>query len=224
MRAMILAAGRGKRMRPLTDHTPKPLLSVGGMPLLAWHLEKLRNAGVTDIVINTAWLGAQLEAYFGDGAEFGVSIRWSHEPPGGLETAGGIIQALPLLTDGLSSEQPFWVINGDIWTDYDMNRLPRDLRGDLAHLVLVDNPKHHPHGDFALRGQRVVAEPGLTFSGVSVLSPELFAGVAVDFLPLRPFFERAIAQGRVAGEHHVGHWTDVGTPERLARLEEELRQ
>lgn len=222
MRAMILAAGRGNRMRPLTDKTPKPLLLAGGKPLLTWHIEKLREAGVTEIVINSAWLGEQLQAYFGDGAALGVSIQWSPEPSGGLETAGGIIQALPMLTAGVSSHQPFWLISGDIWTDYPFHALPRDLHNDLAHLVLVDNPSHHPAGDFSLDQQKVRATPRLTYSGVSVLSPRLFAGAEVSFSPLRPFFERAIAAGRVQGEHYRGKWTDVGTPERLEQLNEQL--
>lgn len=221
MRAMILAAGRGQRMRPLTDTTPKPLLQVAGKPLLQWHLEKLVAAGVRDIVINTAWLGEQLESYFGDGSRWGARIFWSHEPAGGLETAGGIIQALPLLQHE-DPEAPFWVINGDIFTDFDFRKLPTALGEDLGHLVLVENPEHHPHGDFRLLADRVQDHPHYTFSGMSVLSPQLFAGAAPGFLKLRPFLTHAIAQDKLSGQLHEGLWTDVGTPARFTQLNRQL--
>lgn len=229
MKAMILAAGRGERMRPLTDRLPKPLLAVAGKPLIYFHLEKLAQAGVTDVVINTAWLAEHLVAAIGTGAAWGLHVHWSHEPEGGLETAGGIIQALPWLTGATTShahlveQQPFWVVNGDIWTDFDFNQLPRQLAGHLGHLVMVDNPSHHPEGDFSLTTTGLVTTaakqvPRLTFSGVSVLSPALFAGYGQGRLALRPLFEQAISNQQLTGQHHQGCWTDVGTPERLARL------
>lgn len=216
MRALILAAGRGERMRPLTDTTPKPLLAVGGRPLIEWHLQALAAAGITEVVINHAWLGERIEAALGDGGRFGLQIRYSPEPPGALETAGGIVNALPLL-----GEAPFLVVNGDIWTDYAFARLPTALGGDLAHLVLVDNPPQHPQGDFRLAGGRVHAEgaPRLTFSGIGVYSPALFAGLPPGRRPLAPVLREAMAGGRVSGEHHRGRWFDIGTPERLAGLD-----
>lgn len=219
MHAMILAAGRGSRMRPLTDTTPKPLLAVAGKPLLDYHLAKLAAAGVTRVVINHAWLGSQLEAYVGDGSAWGLEVVWSPEPEGGLETAGGIVQALDLL-----GEAPFWVVNGDVWTDYDFSQLPTSLGTDLGHLVLVPSPTHNAKGDFALQGDRVVQtdEGQLTFSGVSVLHPQLFAGLGVSKYPLRPLFEKAVAAGRLRGELYSGRWCDVGTPQRLRQLEQQL--
>lgn len=220
MKAMILAAGRGERMRPLTDHTPKPLLPVAGQPLIAWHLQALRRAGLRDIVVNTGHLGEQLPARLGDGRAWGVRIRYSPEPPEALETGGGIFQALPLLSNG-----PFLVINGDVWTDYPLARLP-DAPAGLAHLVLVDNPPHHAEGDFALTAAGRVLEAGtprLTFSGVSVLRPELFAGCAPGRFPLGPLLRRAMAADQVSGEHYRGDWRDIGTPRRLAALDRELR-
>lgn len=222
--AMILAAGRGERMRPLTNHTPKPLLTLAGKPLIVWHIEKLVAAGVTDIVVNTAWLGEQLQLALGNGEHWGVRIHWSPEPAGGLETAGGIIQALPYF-----QEQPFIVVNGDIWSDFAYPRLTTKLTEMTnateiqAHLVLVDNPMHHPAGDFALQGKYVHDTPGLTFSGMSVLRPELFSGSAGGFLKLRPFLSAAMQRNVVTGEHHSGAWADIGTPERLLELNEQLR-
>ncbi|MCG9032110.1 N-acetylmuramate alpha-1-phosphate uridylyltransferase MurU [Laribacter hongkongensis] len=221
MRAMILAAGRGERMKPLTDHTPKPLLPVGCQPLVGWHLTRLAAAGFTDIVINTAWLGAQLPARLGDGAEWGVQIRYSHEGATGLETAGGIATALPLLGDS-----PFLVVNGDVLTDIDFAALRvvapmLDGTTRLAHLVLVDNPLHHPDGDFALAADgRVSASPALTFSGVGVYHPALFATTpAGQPARLAPLLRQAMAAGQVSGCHHHGLWLDVGTPERLAEAD-----
>jgi MurNAc alpha-1-phosphate uridylyltransferase len=214
---MILAAGRGERMRPLTDHTPKPLLPVAGKPLIAHHLEALRAADIGEIVINTGHLGDQLPAALGDGRTWGVRIAWSPEPPEALETGGGIFQALALL-----GSEPFLVVNGDVWTDYPFARLPPSPAG-LAHLVLVSNPPHHPQGDFALTDDGRVEESGarrLTFSGISVLRPELFAGCAPGRFPLGPLLRRAMATGAVTGEHYAGVWLDIGTPQRLAELQE----
>lgn len=216
MRAMILAAGRGERMRPLTDRVPKPLLEVAGQPLIDYHLRKLALAGVTDVVINHAWLGAALEAHVGSGERFGVQVHWSPEPAGGLETAGGILQALPWLSGG-----DFIVVNGDVWSDFDYQKLQKLPVGCDGHLVLVENPAHNPRGDFALHEQQITRQPGqlnYTFSGISVLSPALFEGLEPGFHKLRPLFERAVSKGRLQGQLHTGAWCDVGTPERLQAL------
>lgn len=223
MRAMILAAGRGERMRPLTDRLPKPMLPVGGKPLIVWHLERLAASGIRDIVINHAWLGHEIERALGDGAALGVRIRYSAEATA-LETAGGIAQALPLLGD-----DPFLVINGDIWCDWDpaaaQHAAPLAAQGG-AWLLLVDNPAHHPAGDFILTADgRVLAqgEPRLTFAGVGVYHPSLFADVPRGAAaPLAPLLRQAMGQDRVRGAHHSGRWTDVGTPQRLADLDAEL--
>ncbi|WP_207063633.1 N-acetylmuramate alpha-1-phosphate uridylyltransferase MurU [Motiliproteus sp. SC1-56] len=222
MRAMILAAGLGTRMRPLTDHCPKPLLEAGGKPLIEHHLERLAAAGFDELVINTAYRGAQLEAALGDGARWGVRIRYSREGEP-LETGGGIRQALPLLDGG--DDAPFLVVNGDIWCDYDFAAL-HGRTPELAHLVLVDNPSHHSDGDFALHQERVVVEgeSRLTFSGISLLRPSLFQGLAEGAFPLAPLLRQAMAQRAVSGEHYRGAWTDVGTPERLAALDTSLRR
>jgi len=224
MRAMILAAGRGERMRPLTDHTPKPLLPVGGKPLIAWHIERLVRAGITELVINHAHLGKQIEQALGDGSRFGARIRYSDEGTA-LETAGGIAFALPLLGDA-----PFAVINGDIWCDYDFAQLPAlaaalQQHGDLAHLVLVDNPEHNPKGDFALADGRVTDRaPKLTFSGIGLYQPALFVAITRGSrAPLAPLLRAQIAAGRVSGEHHRGQWLDIGTPARLDELDKQLR-
>jgi MurNAc alpha-1-phosphate uridylyltransferase len=216
---MILAAGRGERMRPLTDHTPKPLLEAGGRSLIGHHLAALARAGVREVVVNHAHLGGQIEQALGDGAAYGLRIRYSPEEVA-LETGGGIFRALPLL-----GPDPFIVVNGDVWTDCDPARL-RLADADLAHLVLVDNPAHHPAGDFVLNGERVTDGGGqrLTFSGVGVYRPALFDGCAPGRFPLAPLLRAAIAVGRVSGEHHRGCWVDVGTPERLAALDRELRR
>jgi MurNAc alpha-1-phosphate uridylyltransferase len=220
MKAMILAAGRGERMRPLTDHTPKPLLTAGGKPLIAWHLERLAAAGFRDIVINHAHLGEQIEQTLGDGSAWGLRIAYSPEPPGALETAGGIAQALPLL-----GEVPFLVVNGDIWCDWDVNRA-RDLADQTAHLVMVANPAHHAGGDFSLDGDKVVlarSEQTLTYAGIAVFSPKFFAEVPQGtVMKLRPLLDAAIAAGTLTGERHDGRWVDVGTPQRLAELDREL--
>ncbi len=221
MKAMILAAGRGVRMRPLTDTTPKSLLAAGGKPLIVWQLEKLARAGFTEAVINHAHLGHMIEAALGDGSRFGVAIRYSPESEA-LETAGGIANALPLL-----GAQPFLVINADIHTDYDLSALARvDLQRGLAHLVLVDNPPQHPRGDFALESGRVreAGEQQLTFSGIGVYAPRLFAGIPHGAkAPLAPLLRKAMAADRVSGEHYRGRWHDIGTAERLRALEAELR-
>lgn len=216
MKAMILAAGKGERMRPLTLHTPKPLVPVAGQPLIEYHLRALAAAGFTDVVINHAWLGQQIEDHLGDGSRFGLRIRYSPEGEP-LETGGGIFKALPMLGD-----EPFALINGDVWTDYDLARLRAPLPG-LAHLVLVDNPGHHGRGDFRLSAGRVIDgddAPGtLTFSGLSVLHPALFEGCQAGAFKLAPLLRRAMTEARVTGEHYRGHWVDVGTLERLAEAE-----
>lgn len=216
MKAMILAAGKGERMRPLTLHTPKPLVPAAGKPLIEYHLEALARADITDVVINHAWLGQQIEDHLGDGSRFGLNIRYSPEGEP-LETGGGIFKALPLLGD-----DPFLLVNGDIWTDYDFRSLNAPLPG-LAHLVLVDNPGHHGRGDFRLQDGQVVDgddNPGtLTFSGISVLDPALFDGCQAGAFKLAPLLRKAMAEGQVSGEHFSGRWVDVGTLERLADVE-----
>lgn len=216
MRAMILAAGRGERMRPLTDHTPKPLLVAGGKPLIVHQVERLRAAGIEQVVINVAWHADLIENALGDGSALGVNIRYSREPEGALETAGGIRHALGLLGD-----RPFVVANSDIFCDFPLAALGDLAPGDLAHLVLVDNPPHHAEGDFALEHGRVRTQgrPRYTYSGIGVFQPKLFSGLAPGVRPLRPVLEEAIASGQVSGQHHTGTWLDVGTPERLARLD-----
>lgn len=211
MKAMILAAGKGERMRPLTLHTPKPLLPVAGMPLIEYHIRALQRAGITELVINHAWLGEQIETHLGDGAALGVSIQYSAEGEP-LETGGGIFKALPLLGDS-----PFVLVNGDVWTDYDFTRLRQPLAG-LAHLVLVDNPSHHPEGDFGLIEGQVTEQAAtrLTYSGMAVVHPQLFAGCEAGAFKLAPLLRHAMNTGQVSGEHYRGHWVDVGTVERLA--------
>lgn len=219
MRAMILAAGKGERMRPLTLHTPKPLIPVAGVPLIEYHLRALAQAGVTEVVINHAWLGDRIEAHLGDGARFGLQIVYSQESQP-LETGGGIYQALPLL-----GADPFILVNGDVFTDYDFAVLQKPLQG-LAHLVLINNPEHHLEGDFSLEEGRVLAPTTatLTYSGIAVLHPELFAGCQVGAFKLAPLLRQAIAQGQVSGEQFNGCWIDVGTPERLAAAQAVLAQ
>ncbi len=216
MKAMVLAAGRGERMRPLTDRIPKALLEVGARPLVAWLLERLRAGGIREIVMNHAHLGAAIESALGDGARYGVSIRYSPEASA-LETAGGIANALPLL-----GESPFIAVNADVYTDLDFALLiGRGLDDALAHLVLVDNPPHHPPGDFTLTGKRVgnAADGRLTFAGIGLYAPALFAGIRRgEKAQLAPLLRGAATAGRVTGEHFRGKWIDVGTPERLAAL------
>ena len=212
---MILAAGRGERMRPLTDHTPKPLLKAGGRTLIEHRIESLAAAGFRDLVINHAHLGAQIEAQLGNGERYGVRIRWSREPDGALETGGGIFHALALL-----DSEYFLVVNADIWTDYPFARLNQRIEG-RAHLVLVDNPPQHAQGDFVLTGGRVQTEgaPRLTFSGIGVYHRDLFRDCVPGRFLLAPLLHAAIAAGKASGEHYIGEWRDIGTPERLAELD-----
>ena len=221
MKAMILAAGRGVRLRPLTDTRPKPLLEAGGKALIAWHLEKLARAGFTEIVINHAHLGEMLERELADGARFGLAIRYSPEREA-LEAAGGIAAALPML-----GSEPFLVLNADVYSDFDFSQLLGFELGDkLAHLVLVDNPAQHPQGDFALEhgyaGES--GSPMLTFSGIGIYAPRLFGGIPAGAkIPLAPLLRKAMAAGRVSGEHYRGRWHDIGTVERLQALDAALR-
>ncbi|WDO02912.1 nucleotidyltransferase family protein [Aeromonas allosaccharophila] len=218
MKAMILAAGRGERMRPLTDLLPKPLLAVGGKPLIVHHIEKLKSAGVIDLVINHAWLGHKLVEVLGDGSALGVTIHWSAEESA-LETAGGIVQALPLL-----GADPFLVINGDTWLDLDYHTLvSQPLGDDLAHLWLVPNPPQHLRGDFALQAGRVMDTPAFTFSGVGLYDPAAFAGLAVGARKLAPLLRDWMAQGRVGGSLLAGEWRDIGTVDRLRELDDQLQ-
>lgn len=218
MKAMILAAGRGERMRPLTDHTPKPLLNVGGKPLIVWHLERLAAAGFKDIVINHAHLGEQIENVLGDGSQWGLHIQYSPEKTA-LETAGGIANAMPLLGDA-----PFLVVNGDVFTNIDFCAL-KLTSPNLAHLVMVDNPPQHAAGDFSLLNGKLSAEGAekLTFSGVGIYQPSLFAGIVRGSASkLAPLLKVAMVQGLVSGSHHQGAWHDIGTPERLQALDSQL--
>jgi MurNAc alpha-1-phosphate uridylyltransferase len=211
---MILAAGRGERLRPLTDTMPKPLLPARGRPLIEHHLAALAGAGITDIVINLGWLGARLRDHLGDGGRFGVSVCYSDEGYPPLETGGGILNALRLL-----GEEPFWLVNGDILCAYRFGT--RGLSaGVLAHLVLVPNPAHHQDGDFALADGRVTnaTQGRCTYAGIAVLHPRLFAGSSPGRFPLAPLLRAAAARGEVTGEVFTGFWNDVGTPERLAAL------
>ena len=231
--ALIFAAGLGERMRPLTDHTPKPLLEVGGKPLIVWHLEKLAAAGVHYVVINTSHLAEQFPDTLGDGSRWGLRIRYAYEGTTPLETGGGMLNALPLL-----GSEPFIAVNGDIWCGADFAALPSEPAG-LAHLLLVDNPIQHPHGDFALDAQGIVHDEGntrLTFSGIGVYRHELLSnwrdviGTAAGTqaqpprFRLVPLLHAAMATNAISGDHYHGAWTDVGTPERLAQLETALRK
>jgi MurNAc alpha-1-phosphate uridylyltransferase len=230
MKAFILAAGRGERMRPLTDHTPKPLLVAGGKPLIVWHLERLAAAGFKEIVINHAHLGSQIEQTLGDGSHWGLRVQYSPEPPGALETAGGIATALPLLGD-----EAFLVVNGDVYCDINFSHFST-LTVTNAHLVMVENPTHHTSGDFSLLpspasggegNQRVIyanGEQTYTYAGIGIFSPSFFANVKPGtIMKLRPLLDAAIAAGTLTGERFSGRWVDVGTPQRLAELDQELR-
>jgi MurNAc alpha-1-phosphate uridylyltransferase len=219
---MILAAGRGERMRPLTLAKPKPLLEAGGAPLIVHHLRALQAAGFADVVVNLSWLGEQIRAALGDGSRHGVRLHYSDEGPEPLETGGGIFRALPVLGAG-----PFLVLNGDVWTDIDWSRMRDRLAPrDLAHLVLVPNPAHNEQGDFVLEGGRIVESAGErhTFSGVGVYRAELFDGCRDGIFKLAPLLRAAAREGRVSGELHAGAWLDIGTPERLAHLDELLKR
>ncbi len=221
MKAMILAAGKGERLRPLTDHTPKPLLQVGQFRLIEYLIQSLVKAGVSEIVINHAHLGEQFEPALGNGSRYDTKITYSPEAIGGLETAGGIINALSLL-----GKQPFLVVNGDIWTDYPFEQLTTlNLKQNtLAHLILVDNPPHHPEGDFSLHNGLMQngGEGCLTYSGIGIYHPDFFAAQAVSRLPLRPLLNKAMAKQQVTGEAYSGKWFDIGTVERLTALAEQL--
>ena len=215
MKAMILAAGRGDRMRPLTDATPKPLLKVAGKPLIQYTIENLVAAGFTELVINVSYLGEQIIQTLGDGWQFGASIVYSQEGAEALETAGGIIQALPLL-----GHKPFLVVSGDIACEFPYHQL-KQQPSKLAHLVFIPNPEHHPEGDFSLATDSLVSLKGenkCTFSGIGVYKPELFASIAAGKLKLRPVLEQAIKEGQVCGEKFEGFWMDIGTAERLQTL------
>ena len=245
--AMILAAGRGERMRPLTDHTPKPLLQVGGKPLLQWHLEALSQAGFESVMINVAHLGAQIEQFVGDGSRWNLQVRFSQEPQGALETAGGIALARPWAgADCHAPDSLFFVINADIWTDWPRAQafeIAQQMRGShaLAHIVLVDNPPHHPQGDFELHAdgsprpltgprdddsviarsaQRDVAiHPSLTFSGIGIYRPALFQDIKPgQRAALAPLLRQAMATGQCTASHYRGKWSDIGTPERLNEI------
>ena len=231
MKALIFAAGLGERMRPLTDATPKPLLRVGGKPLIEWHLEKLAALGIREVVVNTSWLAQQFPAALGDGSRWNLRVAYAYEGDTPLETGGGMLNALPLLGDA-----PFLLVNGDVWTDYDFARLPREPHG-LAHLVMVDRPPQATHGDFALDADGCVRADGehkLTYAGIGVYRPQLLDGWrdvvpepaianGKPKFPLAPILRARMAEDGIGGEHHRGRWTDVGTPERLARLDAELR-
>ena len=214
MKAMILAAGRGERLRPLTDQTPKPLLEVRGKALIVWHLEALARAGVREVIINLAWLGAQIRAALGSGERCGLTVHYSQEPEGALESGGGIYQALTLL-----GAEPFIVVNGDIYTDFNYAGLEIAPRS-LAHLVLVPNPVQHPHGDFSLLHGDVLEDGAarFTYSGIGIYRPEFFAACAPGRFPLLPWLRKASAARRLQGEVFRGRWEDVGTPARLAAL------
>lgn len=210
MRAMILAAGRGERLRPLTDSCPKPLLPIAGTTLIERHLERLKAAGVDDVVINLSWLGGQIRQHLGNGERYGMKIQYSDEGDSALETAGGILRALPLL-----GEESFWVINGDVLTDFDFQP-PNLASGQLARLVCVDNPPHHPDGDFQLNTAQV------TYSGIGFFKPEFFSDLADGFQKLGPLLHRALQEKRASLQHHSGLWLDVGSPERLAQAKKIL--
>ena len=221
MKAMILAAGRGKRMMPLTAEQPKPMLKVNGRPLLDYHLSRLKAAGVTEVVINLAWCGDVIREFCQQGQQWGLQIQYSQEPPQGLETAGGIIQALPLLGD-----EPFIVINGDVFTDYDVHSLTQlHIDPGQAHLVLIENPDHNPSGDFSLCQGAVKSEGEVchTFAGIALYHPAFFKGLSADFRPLAPLLREKMTNNQVSGELYLGKWVDVGTPERLRQLDLSLK-
>jgi MurNAc alpha-1-phosphate uridylyltransferase len=238
MKVLIFAAGKGERMRPLTERTPKPLLEAGGKPLIVWHLEKLAAIGVRDVVINTAWLAEQFPAALGDGSRWGLRLHYSYEGAEPLETGGGMLHALPLLRDDADADAPFLVVNGDIWCDADFSTLPREPQG-RAHLLMVTNPAQHPHGDFVLDTDGRMLSDGankLTYSGIGVYRPSLLgdwrnvignapgAGESPPRFKLAPLLSAAMARAEVTGSLHPGEWTDVGTPERLAELDRRLRE
>lgn len=214
MKAMLLAAGRGERLRPLTDQHPKPLLLVRGKPLILWHLEALARAGVSEVIINLSWLGAQIRTRLGSGSEWGLHIEYSEEGPERLETGGGIFRALPLL-----GPAPFLLVNGDVFTGYDFRRLVPEP-GMQAHLVVVPNPPQHPQGDFGLEQGllSLSGSPTYTYAGIGLITPKLFEGCRDGKFPLLPLLHRAIGVGQLRGELYTGPWVDIGSPERLAAL------
>lgn len=219
MKAMILAAGRGKRMMPLTATLPKPMLAVNGKPLIEYHIERLKNAGINNVVINLAWQGDKIETYFGDGAEFGVSIQYSYEPEGGLETAGGIIKAIPKLC---TDSDKFIVVNGDIFTDYDVHALTQlVLHTGEAHIVLVENPEHNPEGDFTLGLPNQVQK--YTFSGIGLYQKDFFRNYDTEFLALGPLLRAGIENNLVSRELYLNQWFDIGTPKRLSEINDLVR-
>ena len=221
MRAMVLAAGRGERLRPITDTVPKPLVPLAGRALIEYHLEKLARAGFNEVVINLSWLGEHIRAALGAGERFGLSIRYSEEGSVPLETGGGIARALPLL-----GPEPFLVVNADVWTDLDFATLQTLPAGADADIVLAPNPQHHPRGDFALSGETVLeqGERRFTYTGIGLYRPAFFAGCHGERFPLLPLLRRAIAAGRLLGRVHRGEWFDVGSPQRLAWLDAHLRE
>jgi len=222
MKAIILSAGRGERLRPLTDHTPKPLLKAGKFRLIEYSIIALAKVGIDEIIINTAYLPEQFPTLLGDGSNYDVKLVYSPEPEGGLETAGGIINALSLL-----GNEPFLVVNGDIWTDYPFAPLSKMILSDntLCHLVFVDNPPHHPAGDFALKSGLVKTEGHVkyTYSGIGLYHPDLFTGLAVQRYRLKPVFLAAITKQQISGEVYQGQWSDIGTVERLNQLNKQLK-
>jgi MurNAc alpha-1-phosphate uridylyltransferase len=222
MRAMILAAGRGERMRPLTDRTPKPLLTVAGKPMIQYHIEALTAAGVYEIVINLAWLGQQIRAALGDGSQFGVRIQYSDEGEAALETGGGVFKALPFLA-GASGTDPFLVVSGDVWTEYPLGDAMRKLAAaDMAHFVVVPNPDFHARGDFGLAGDRLTdSGERYTYANIGVMRPEFFAGCQPGKFPLAPLMFDWIRKGRVSGELFRGVWHNVGTPQQLQQIDQE---
>jgi len=217
MKVMILAAGRGERLRPLTDKTPKVLLAVQGKPLIVHHLERLKSAGFTDIVINISWLGDKIKNHLGEGSRYGVHIRYSEEPPGALDTGGGILNALPLL-----GSEPFLVVNGDIYTDFPFGVLKSALNaGDLAHLIMVGNPADHPRGDFHLSADErllVDGNPRLTYSGIGIHAPKLFSDCSPGKFPMLPMWQKAMRDKKVSGELYSGKWSDMGTIRMLENI------
>ncbi|WNC71614.1 nucleotidyltransferase family protein [Thalassotalea psychrophila] len=223
MKAMILAAGRGERMKPLTDNCPKPLLKVAGIPLIEHHLNNLKAAGITDIIINHAWLGDQIEDYFGCGQGFGVSIQYSAELDGALETAGGIVNALPLL-----GSEPFLIVNGDIYCQYPFVQIPSLKNGELAHLILVENPEHNPKGDFAFNNDKLKwgeeFNNKYTYSGIGLYQPKLFTDLKIEKAPLAPILIAAMKNDDISGSLYSGLWSDVGTPERLTQINKQVME
>lgn len=220
-KAMILAAGRGERLRPLTDTIPKPLVPLAGKPLIVYHLEALAEAGIREVVINVAYQGKLIQAALGEGEKYGIRIHYSVEPEcGGLETGGGIFQALPLL-----GKEPFVVINGDIWTDYPLQQLFKPLKA-LAHIVLVDNPAHNSQGDFGLVEDKVLLQHDkkLTFAGISVYHPAFFKHCQPGVFSVTPLLKKAIEEQQVSGERYAGRWIDIGTLDRLQQAENFLAE